>query len=59
MNWFMYIGGGIIFLWFSLVLLKSFFLSDIPLDEVGRYMVFVWAFASILIWVWVCWEFIK
>jgi len=57
MNWLMYIGGGIIFyVWVFGILNTVIKIEGKKLSSMWQYTL---GFATLSVWIWVCWRFIK
>lgn len=56
MNWFLYIGGGVIWMVVSGIFAKA--VVDVEHPRGGNVCVFIFL-GTCLIWPWICWRFIK
>lgn len=62
MNWFMYIGGGIIFIPVVVFLVAKIFVSGSPSASIGDAFWITGMLGGVpiaSIWIWICWKFIR
>ena len=55
MNWLIYIGGGIVFFGLGICFMKGL----VKTDPEGWFQLLFITIPPILIWVWICWRFIR
>jgi len=60
MNWFLYVGGYIIFWVVSAVFDPfAYVLKSNCSDMAKNYSVILHTIASLFIWIWICWKFVN
>jgi len=59
MNWLMYIGGGFIWTLLSIGIFNVSMPKDNELKETVKIFRYIWLLASTMVWIWICWRFIK
>ena len=57
MNWLVYIGGGFIFMLLSIVSFNS--ICSSAAEGIAVVFRVGWVIATLFIWIWLCWKFIK
>jgi len=57
MNWLMYLGGGVMWFIFNLVLGAVMINYDDKKYEAQ--IRWIYLISSLLVWIWICWRFIK
>ena len=62
MNWFLYIGGGIVFMVVWCCLFRSYIINVDSLDPANPahslFITGIFAVAPLSIWIWICWKVI-